>query len=76
MGSASDKVSGMANKAAGNIKQAAGKATGSREMQAKGRMQEMKGEAQEASVTVVPNQGKSIKRDRFSDRLFGHLRPG
>lgn len=48
MGSTSDKVSGMANKAVGNIKQAAGKATGFREMQAKGKMQEIKGDAQVA----------------------------
>jgi hypothetical protein len=46
MGSTSDKLSGAANKAAGNVRQAAGKATGSKEMQAKGKMQEMKGEAQ------------------------------
>jgi uncharacterized protein YjbJ (UPF0337 family) len=47
MGSTSDKISGLANKAAGNIKQAAGKATGSTKLQAEGKAQELKGDAQQ-----------------------------
>ena len=48
MGSASDKISGVANEAMGNVKQGIGKAIGSEKLQAEGLMQEAKGEAQKA----------------------------
>ena len=48
MGSASDKISGVANEAMGNVKQGIGKAVGSEKLQAEGLMQEAKGEAQKA----------------------------
>lgn len=48
MSSTSDKVSGMANKAAGNVKQAVGKATDNPKLQAEGIAQEIKGDAQSA----------------------------
>ena len=48
MGSATDKIKGLANEAAGNVKQAVGKATGDKKMQAEGVVQERKGEAQQA----------------------------
>jgi uncharacterized protein YjbJ (UPF0337 family) len=49
MGSASDKLSGMANEAAGNVKRGVGKLTGSKKLQAKGMVQEAKGGAQRAA---------------------------
>jgi uncharacterized protein YjbJ (UPF0337 family) len=49
MGSASDKVSGVANEAVGNLKQGVGQLTGSRKLQAKGIVQEAKGSAQRAA---------------------------
>jgi uncharacterized protein YjbJ (UPF0337 family) len=49
MGSASDKLSGIANEAAGNVKQGVGKLTGSKKLQAKGMVQEAKGGAQRAA---------------------------
>jgi uncharacterized protein YjbJ (UPF0337 family) len=49
MGSASDKLSGLANEAAGNVKQGVGKLTGSKKLQAKGMVQEAKGDAQKAA---------------------------
>jgi uncharacterized protein YjbJ (UPF0337 family) len=49
MGSASDKLSGLANEAAGNLKQGVGKLTGSKKLQAKGMVQEAKGDAQKAA---------------------------
>ena len=48
MGSASDKISGVANEAIGNVKQGIGKAIGSEKLQAEGLMQEAKGDAQKA----------------------------
>ncbi|MBS7538744.1 CsbD family protein [Ancylobacter lacus] len=48
MGSAADKAKGLGNEAVGNVKQGIGKATGSRELEAKGKVQEIKGEAQQA----------------------------
>ena len=48
MGSASDKISGVANEAMGNVKQGIGKAIGSEKLQAEGLMQEAKGDAQKA----------------------------
>jgi uncharacterized protein YjbJ (UPF0337 family) len=48
MGSASNKLSGIANETAGNVKQGVGKLTGSKRLQAKGMVQEAKGGAQRA----------------------------
>ena len=48
MGSASNKLSGIANETAGNVKQGVGKLTGSKKLQAKGMIQEAKGGAQRA----------------------------
>ena len=48
MGSASDKISGVANEAIGNVKQGIGKAIGSEKLRAEGLMQEAKGDAQKA----------------------------
>ena len=48
MGSASDKISGVANEAIGNVKQGIGKVIGSEKLQAEGLMQEAKGDAQKA----------------------------
>ena len=52
MGSASDKISGVANEAIGNVKQGIGKAIGSEKLQAEGLMQEAKGDAQKAMGDV------------------------
>ena len=49
MGSASDKLSGIANEAAGNVKQGVGKLIGSKKLQAEGMIQEAKGDAQKAA---------------------------
>lgn len=46
MGSATDKIKGLANEAAGNVKQAAGKAMDKPGLHAEGVAQERKGEAQ------------------------------
>ena len=48
MGSTTDNIKGMANKAAGKLKQGVGKAVGSEKMQAKGKVQEIKGQGQQA----------------------------
>ncbi len=48
MGSASDKVKGMANEASGNVKQGIGKAVGNDRLRAEGKAQEIKGESQQA----------------------------
>ena len=52
MGSASDKISGVANEAMGNVKQGIGKVIGSEKLQAEGHMQEAKGDAQKAMGDV------------------------
>lgn len=49
MGSASDKLSGIANEAAGNVKQGVGKLIGAKKLQAEGMIQEAKGDAQKAA---------------------------
>jgi uncharacterized protein YjbJ (UPF0337 family) len=48
MGSATDKIKGMANEAAGKIKQGVGKIVGSEKLKAEGAGQEIKGEGQQA----------------------------
>jgi uncharacterized protein YjbJ (UPF0337 family) len=48
MGSATDKIKGMANEAAGNVKQVVGKAVGNKAMEGDGVLQERKGEGQQA----------------------------
>ena len=48
MGSTTDKITGIANKAVGNIKQGVGKVVGNERLQAEGAVQEVKGEAQTA----------------------------
>lgn len=48
MGSAGDKVAGLANQAAGNVKQGVGKAVGNDRLRAEGAAQEAKGKVQKA----------------------------
>lgn len=65
MGSAADKIKGLANEAAGNVKQAVGKAIGNESLQAEGVAQEVKGEAQQAvgkAKDAVKNAADSVKR--------------
>ena len=46
MGSASDKVSGLANQAAGKVKEGIGKATGDAKLETEGAAQDAKGKVQ------------------------------
>lgn len=48
MGSTSDKIKGVANRAAGAVKQGVGEAVGNPNLQVEGAVQKLKGEAQEA----------------------------
>jgi uncharacterized protein YjbJ (UPF0337 family) len=48
MSSTTDKIKGLADKAAGNVKQATGKLVGNDKLQAEGIIQELKGEAEHA----------------------------
>ena len=70
MGSATDKLSGMANEAAGNVKQGVGKLTGSKKLQAKGMVQEAKGGAQRAAGTAKGVKETANKvADRANEKL-------
>ena len=47
MSSTTDKISGLANKAAGAVKEGVGNVTGDTKLQAEGAAQKVKGEAQQ-----------------------------
>ncbi len=47
MGSATDKIKGVANQAGGKIKEGVGKAIGNEQMQVEGKARELKGEARQ-----------------------------
>jgi uncharacterized protein YjbJ (UPF0337 family) len=62
MGSASDKLSGIANETAGNVKQGVGKLIGSKKLQAEGMIQEAKGDAQKAAGAAKAGVKKAANK--------------
>ena len=58
MGNTTDKIAGVANRAAGKVKEGLGKTTGSRELETEGLAQEAKGKAEK----LIGDASPAVKR--------------
>jgi uncharacterized protein YjbJ (UPF0337 family) len=71
MGSASDKIKGVANQAGGKIKEGVGKAIGNEQMQVEGMAQQVKGKTQR-KVGEVKSTIKDVA-DKVADKAHEKL---
>ena len=60
MGATTDKISGVANKAAGSVKEAVGNATGNDKLASEGLAQQAKGDVQKAAGDVKSTVKKAV----------------
>jgi uncharacterized protein YjbJ (UPF0337 family) len=71
MGSATDKIKGVANQAGGKIKEGVGKAIGNEQMQVEGMAQQVKGKTQR-KVGEVKSTIKDVA-DKVADKAHEKL---
>lgn len=66
MTSTTDKIKGLANKAAGTLKQTVGRATGNRKLEAEGAAQEIKGRSQKTVGSAKAGVKKAASKAKSS----------
>ena len=71
MGSATDKVKGVANQVGGKVKEGVGKAIGNEQMQAEGMAQQVKGKTQQ-KIGEAKSAIKDVA-DKVSDKADENL---